>query len=109
MAALAALAVTSPKRHFALPEVPTFAELGYPSVVSATWVGLFAPAGTAQAVVDKLAQGMERALREPAVIDALSKQGAEAQFMDAAAFGRYVDSEIARWGGVVRAAGIKLD
>lgn len=106
---LKALAVTSPKRHFALPDVPTFAELGYPSVVSATWVGLFAPAGTAQAVVDKLAQGMERALHEPAVVDALSKQGAEAQFTDAAAFARYVDSEIARWGGVVRAAGIKLD
>ena len=106
---LKALAVTSPKRHFALPEVPTFAELGYPSVVSATWVGLFAPAGTAQATVDKLAQGMERALREPAVIEALRKQGAEPQFMDAAAFGRYVDSEITRWSGVVHAAGIKLD
>ncbi len=89
--------------------MPTFAELGHPSVVSATWVGLFAPAGTAQAVVDKVAQGMGRALHEPAVIDALSKQGAEAQFMGAAAFGRYADSEITRWGSVVRAAGIKLD
>ena len=106
---LKALAVTSPKRHFALPDVPTFTELGYPSVASATWVGLFAPAGTPREVVDKVAQALERALREKTVVDTLRLQGAEPQFMDAAAFGRYVDSEIARWGGVVRAAGIKLD
>lgn len=106
---LTPLAVTSPKRHFALPDVPTFIELGYAPVESSTWVGLFAPAGTAREIVDKLAQGLDRALHEPAVIDLLKQQGAEAQFMDPAAFARYVDSEIARWGGVVRAAGIKLD
>jgi len=106
---LTALAVTSPKRHFALPEVPTFAELGYASVASETWVGLFAPAGTPREVVDKLAQALDRSLRDKSVVELLSKQGAEPQFMDSAAFARYVDSEIARWGGVVRAAGIKLD
>jgi tripartite-type tricarboxylate transporter receptor subunit TctC len=106
---LTPLAVTSPKRHFALPDVPTFIELGYPSVESATWVGLFAPAGTPRAVVEKLSQALERALHDKSVIDMLRKQGAEAQFMDSAAFSRYVDSEIARWGAVVRAAGIKLD
>ena len=106
---LKALAVTSPKRHFALPDVPTFTELGYPSVASATWVGLFAPAGTPREVVDKVAQALERALREKTVVDTLRLQGAEPQFMDSAAFGHYVDGEITRWGGVVRAAGIKLD
>jgi tripartite-type tricarboxylate transporter receptor subunit TctC len=106
---LTPLAVTSSKRHFALPDVPTFIELGYPSVESATWVGLFAPAGTARDVVEKLAQAMDRALHEKTVIDLLRQQGAEAQFMDSAAFARYVDSEITRWGAVVRAAGIKLD
>jgi len=106
---LTALAVTSRKRHFALPDVPTFAELGYASVESETWVGLFAPAGTAREVVDKLAQALDRALRDQAVVDLLRQQGAEPQFMDSAAFARYVDSEIVRWGSVVRAAGIKLD
>ncbi|MFA5912305.1 MAG: tripartite tricarboxylate transporter substrate binding protein [Burkholderiales bacterium] len=106
---LKALAVTSPKRHFALPDVPTFTELGYPSVASATWVGLFAPAGTPREVVAKVAQALERALREKTVVDTLRLQGAEPQFMDSAAFGHYVDGEITRWGGVVRAAGIKLD
>lgn len=106
---LTALAVTSPKRHFALPDVPTFAELGYASVESATWVGLFAPAGTPREVVDKLAQALDRALRDKSVIELLRQQGAEPKFMDAAVFALYVDGEIARWGGVVRAAGIKLD
>lgn len=106
---LTALAVTSAKRHFALPEVPTFAELGYASVASETWVGLFAPAGTPRELVDKLAQALDRSLRDKSVVELLRKQGAEPQFMDPAAFARYVDSEIARWGGVVRAAGIKLD
>ena len=106
---LTALGVTSPKRHFALTDVPTFAELGYPSVASATWVGLFAPAGTAREVIDKLAQGMDRALREKSVIDLLKTQGAEPDFMASAAFSQYVDSEMARWGDVVRSAGIKLD
>jgi tripartite-type tricarboxylate transporter receptor subunit TctC len=106
---LTALAVTSHKRHFALPDVPTFAEQGYKSVESETWVGLFAPAGTARDVVDKLAQALERTLREKAVVELLRQQGAEPQFMGPDAFARYVESEIARWGSVVRAAGIKLE
>lgn len=106
---LTAIAVTSAKRHFALPEVPTFAELGYASVASETWVGLFAPAGTPRELVNKLAQALDRSLRDKSVVELLRKQGAEPQFMDPAAFTRYVDSEITRWGGVVRAAGIKLD
>lgn len=106
---LTALAVTAQKRHFALPDVPTFAELGHRSVASETWVGLFAPAGTARDVVDKLAQALERTLRDKSVADLLRQQGAEPQFMGPDVFARYVESEIARWGGVVRAAGIKLE
>jgi len=106
---LTALAVTARKRHFALPDVPTFAEQGYKSVESETWVGLFAPAGTPRDVLDKLAQALERTLRDKSVVELLRQQGAEPQFMGPEAFARYVDSEIARWGGVVRAAGIKLE
>lgn len=106
---LTALAVTARKRHFALPEVPTFAELGYKSVESETWVGLFAPAGTARAIVDTLAQALERTLRDKSVVELLRQQGAEPQFMGPDTFARYVESEIARWGGIVRAAGIKLE
>ncbi len=106
---LTALAVTSRERHFALPEVPTFVEKGYKSVESATWVGLFAPTGTPREAIDKLAQAMDRALRDKTVAGTLRAQGAEPQFLPPEAFGRYVDAEIARWGAVVRTAGIKLD
>jgi tripartite-type tricarboxylate transporter receptor subunit TctC len=106
---LLALAVTAKNRHFALPDVPTFGELGYPSVESETWTGLFAPAATPREVVNMLAQAMERALREKAVVELLRQQGADPQFMGPEAFGRYVESEISRWSAVVRAAGIKLD
>jgi tripartite-type tricarboxylate transporter receptor subunit TctC len=106
---LTALAVTAQKRHFALPDVPTFAEQGYKSVESETWVGLFAPAGTGRDVIDKLAQALERTLRDKSVAELLRQQGAEPRFMGPDAFARYVDSEIARWGSVVRAAGIKLE
>jgi tripartite-type tricarboxylate transporter receptor subunit TctC len=106
---LTALAVTARQRHFALPDVPTFAEKGYTSVESSTWVGLFAPAGTPREIVDKVAQALERAMRDKSVVDLLRQQGAEPQFMGTDAFARYVESEIARWASVVRAAGIKLE
>src|SRR5512140_3175718 len=104
---LTALAVTSPKRHFALPEVPSFAEQGYPGIESSTWVGLFAPAGTPREVVERLAQATDRSLRDKSVTELLRQQGAEPQFMGPQDFSRYVDAEIARWGSVVRAANIK--
>jgi tripartite-type tricarboxylate transporter receptor subunit TctC len=106
---LTALAVTARQRHFALPDVPTFAEKGYPSVESSTWVGLFAPAGTPREIVDQVAKALGRALRDQSVADLLRQQGAEPQFMGADAFARYVDSEIGRWSRVVRTAGIKLE
>ncbi len=89
--------------------MPTFAEQGLKSVESETWVGLFAPAGTPREIVDKLAQAVERTLRDKAVVELLRQQGAEPQFMGPDAFARYADSEAARWGGIVRAAGIKLE
>lgn len=56
-----------------------------------------------------LAQALDRSLCDKSVVELLWKQGAEPQFMDPAAFTRYVDSEITRWSAVVRTAGIKLD
>jgi tripartite-type tricarboxylate transporter receptor subunit TctC len=106
---LTALAVTAKKRHFALPEVQTFGEQGYASVESETWVGLFAPAGTSREIINTLAQALERSLRDKSVVELLRQQGAEPQFMGTDVFGRFVESEIARWGGIVRSAGIRLE
>lgn len=106
---LVPLAVTAGKRHFALPDVPTFEELGYKSVTSSTWTGLFAPAGTSKDIVDKVARSVERSLQDKAVAEALRSQGAEPEFMGPDAFARYVDSEITRWTKVIRQLNIKPD
>lgn len=106
---LVPLAVTAGKRHFALPDVPTFAELGYKSVISSTWTGFFAPAGTPREIVDRLALATERALQDKTVADALRAQGAEPEFMGPDPFARYVDSEITRWTKVIRSLNIKPD
>lgn len=106
---LVPLAATSPKRHFSLPGVPTFAELGYKGMTLATWTGLFAPAGTPKDVVDKLTAAVERSLRDKGVDEALRAQGTEPEYMAPEAFARYVDSEITRWSGVIRQLNIKPD
>jgi tripartite-type tricarboxylate transporter receptor subunit TctC len=104
-----ALAVTSRERHFSLPNVPTFAELGYPSVVSGTWAGVFAPAHTPQAVMDRLQEANRKALQDPAVIEVMRNAGVQIDYKNSADFARYVDSEIAFWGDVIRRGNIRAD
>ncbi|MDH2234734.1 tripartite tricarboxylate transporter substrate binding protein [Pigmentiphaga sp. GD03639] len=104
-----ALAVAAPARHFALPDVPTFAEKGYPSVVSATWAGVFAPAGTPAAVVQKLEDANRRALEDPAVAEVMRKTGVQVEFRGSRDFATYVASEIALWGNIIRSNNIRAD
>src|SRR6185369_13533182 len=68
---LVALAVAAPQRHFALPDVPTFAEKGLPSVDSSTWTGLFVPKQTPAPIVRKLEAASTAALKQPEVEKAL--------------------------------------
>jgi tripartite-type tricarboxylate transporter receptor subunit TctC len=72
---LRALAVTGAKRLPAVPDVPTFAELGYPNVNVQTFAGLVAPAGTPQAIIDKLHNAVATAVRTPAVAARLEQVG----------------------------------
>jgi tripartite-type tricarboxylate transporter receptor subunit TctC len=72
---LRALAVLSAHRIADLPDVPTMGEAGYPNVVSASWTGLFAPAGTDTAAVHKLNEAINRGLRSPATKEALARLG----------------------------------
>lgn len=73
---LRALAVAWPKRLDSLPNVPTYAEMGYPQLNQPVWYGLLAPAGTPRDIVDTLRNAAVKVLAEPAVIAALEKQGA---------------------------------
>jgi tripartite-type tricarboxylate transporter receptor subunit TctC len=104
-----ALAVAAAQRHPALPDVPTFAELGYPSVVCATWAGMFVPAATPPAVVAALTAANRKALADPAVVEVMNNTGVQINFMDSAAFADYVRSEIALWGGIVKKGNIRAD
>jgi len=106
---LVALAVASKHRYFALPDVPTFAEKGYPSVESSTWTGLFAPKGTPADVVGKLAAASAAALKQPEVDKSLRASGVEPQVMTSIEFAKFVDAELAKWGKLVRDAHITIE
>ena len=103
------IAVSSAARMAALPEVPTFAEAGFPGVEDDTWIGVFLPAGTPAPIVQKLNESINQALRSAdmrARLDALAFEpvgGTPQQFAD------YVKTEIAKWGRVVRAGNIKAE
>ncbi len=103
------LAVTSEKRSAALPDVPTFAELGFPNLTAAFWFGMFAPAGTPPAVIDKLNTHLNAALasreiRARLTDDGLTIDGGTPQQL-AATIVR--DAQV--WGPIIKALGIQLD
>lgn len=101
------LAVTSAKRDESLPEVPTARELGLPSVDAANWIGLFAPARTPASSVARLNQALLKTLSQPEVASQL-RAAALTPISQAtpAAFASFVAQEHARWGRVVREAGV---
>jgi tripartite-type tricarboxylate transporter receptor subunit TctC len=103
------LAVTSPKRLAAFPDVPTVAESGYPGFEAATWSGLVAPAGTPKPIIDKLNAAANRALASAEIKAKLGEDGSTPLGGTPQQFADYIKSENAKWGAAVRDAGIKLD
>lgn len=106
---LVAFAVTSPQRLPQLPDVPTVAEAGLPGYDSTGWFGVVAPAGTPDAVVERLNAEITAALNDATVVAAMRGQGVEPAPSTAAAFGDYIRAETAKWAGVIRAANIKIN
>lgn len=104
---LKALAVTGPHREKALPDVPTMAELGLPSMTAEIFFGLVAPPATPDAVVAKVAKGMKAALADPALRESLSKSGNEPRSSTPAEFRALVDKEGARFQALIKAKGIQ--
>jgi tripartite-type tricarboxylate transporter receptor subunit TctC len=106
---LRALAVTSPKRLANFPNVPTVAELGYPGFEAATWSGLVAPAGTPQAVIDRINAEANKALGTAEMKQKLHEDGSTPLGGSPKQFAEFIKAEHAKWGAAVREAGIKLD
>ena len=97
------LAVTAPRRLPEYPNVPTFAELGYPNLTGTTWFAVSGPPGMPPAIVDKLNAEIRRGLQTPAVKKQMASESMVAGDYDAPGFTRYVAAEIERWGPAARA------
>jgi tripartite-type tricarboxylate transporter receptor subunit TctC len=103
---LRALAVTSTRRLAILPGVPALAET-YPGFESGFWNGVLAPAGTPRAAIERLAVDLKKAMASAEIIDNLTRQGASATYQPPELFAAYMQGESAKWGAIVRQAGIK--
>jgi tripartite-type tricarboxylate transporter receptor subunit TctC len=106
---LRAIAVTTLKRAQALPELPTVAESGYPGFDIATWYGYWAPKGTPAPIVEKLAAAASQALKKQSVIDQYAGMGAEPVGSTPAEFAKYNQTEMVKWGEIVRKSGAKAN
>jgi tripartite-type tricarboxylate transporter receptor subunit TctC len=103
------LAVTSPQRLAARPELPTVAEAGFPGFDALAWNGLFAPMGVSAEIVSRINADVNAALADSAVRQTLAKQGLIIGGGSAATFKSFIDSESRKWGDIITKAGIKLD
>ncbi|HKA40904.1 MAG TPA: tripartite tricarboxylate transporter substrate binding protein [Burkholderiales bacterium] len=101
------IAITSAKRSSMAPELPTIAESGFPGFESGTWYGMMAPARTPREVITKLSDAATRIVQLPDVREKLIAQGAEPLTGTPARMGDFVRSEIAKWGKVAKAAGLR--
>ena len=106
---LKAIAVTSPQRAKALPDVPTVAESGYPGFEVETWFGLVAPAGTPQAVVAQLHDAWEAGARTPQAQAAFDNISGNLRVNTPQQFADFIRAENRRWGGLIRQLGLKAD
>jgi tripartite-type tricarboxylate transporter receptor subunit TctC len=102
------LAVSSAKRLAQYPDVPTFKESGY-DIEGSAWYGLFAPAGTPQPIVDKLAAAAVDAVRQPDVRQKLEPLGLDVTGLGSAGMAKILRTDYDRWGPVIRASGFKAD
>jgi|tagenome__1003787_1003787.scaffolds.fasta_scaffold20834521_2 tripartite-type tricarboxylate transporter receptor subunit TctC len=102
-------AVTSKQRSAALPDVPTFSELGYPGMEVITWVGYLAPAGTRGDIIKKLNEEFVRVLKLPDVRERFAGLGTDIHGTTPEEFAAQIRSDTAKFGKVIKAANIKVE
>jgi tripartite-type tricarboxylate transporter receptor subunit TctC len=107
---LRALAVTTKERSDQLPDVPTVAETpGFQGYEINTWNALLAPKGTPPAVVDKLDAAVKQAMTSPELRKRFQNEGATPKTSTPAELGAFIDGELKKWAGIVKAVNIKID
>ena len=104
-----ALGTTGVKRSSVLPEVPTIAEAGVPGYEATIWLGLMAPAGTPQPIVDKLNAEVVKIISRADLQKKWADQGAVSMIMSPAEFDKYLRADIAKWAHVVEVSGAKVE
>jgi tripartite-type tricarboxylate transporter receptor subunit TctC len=104
-----ALAMTSAQRVPQLPDVPTVAEAGLPGFEGSGWGGLVVPAGTPPAVVTKISADVQKLLRDPEFQQRIIDRGAIPDPRGAKEWSAFVDSEVVKWGDVIKKANLKAD
>jgi tripartite-type tricarboxylate transporter receptor subunit TctC len=102
---LRGIGLASAARNSAVPNVPTYGEMGFPNVYSGSWVGFFAPAKTPDAIVAKLNAEVNAIMKEPAAQQKLKAIGFDVMVKGQAETQEYFKSEVATWGKMVRAIG----
>ena len=103
------IAVTTLNRQSAIPDLPTISESGLKGYELGAWYGLLAPTGTPRDIVQRLYGEISRALKEPDSRERLATLGAELVDKNPEGFAEHLRAEVAKWGKVVRAAGMKID
>jgi tripartite-type tricarboxylate transporter receptor subunit TctC len=104
-----ALATTGLQRSAALPNVPTVNEAGVPGYEATIWLGLMAPKGTPERIVNRLNAEVARITASAEVRKTWSAQGATAMTMGVPEFTRYLEADIVKWAAIVRISGAKVD
>jgi tripartite-type tricarboxylate transporter receptor subunit TctC len=104
---LRALGVGAATRNGLLPDVPTVSESGLPGYEAANWIGIVAPAGTPAPIIEKLHKEISAMQDSPEAQKQFANEGADIIRMTSAEFGKFIASETAKWGRVVKEAGIK--
>jgi tripartite-type tricarboxylate transporter receptor subunit TctC len=102
---LKALGTGGAKRSPVLPDVPTIGE-DVPGYIADNWWAIVAPAGLPQPIVDKVYSAAQASLKSPELKEAFDREGAVAVTMTSAEFAKYIESEIAKWGRVIKEGGI---
>src|ERR671914_211885 len=106
---LRALAVVTRERSAALPEVPTVAEAGLRDFEVTSWYGVLAPAGTPRNVITRLNGELVKIMHSPELKEKLAATGTDPLTSTPEEFAAYIQREIAKWGDVIRKAGVKAD
>ena len=103
------IAVWSKTRHPELPEVPTMIESGFPGLSLGFWVGLWAPAGTPAAVIDKVNAAANTALRSPEMMASMKRLGVDGSPGSPQDFAAFIADEAPKWADIVKASGVKVE